>query len=140
MNDEQMAKSSEAMKTCAAEFKMSPEDIAKLKSNDNSNVTQQNKVIDCYVKSTPIYISCTNFICFSNYIFIKCFTKCIFEKGGIIDASGKLNEQAAVEKLTRMTNQATAEAGVNQCKTAGGSDPCDTAFKFFDCINKLKLW
>lgn len=45
MNDEQMAKSAEAMKSCAAEFKMSPEDIAKLKANDGSNGTQQNKVI-----------------------------------------------------------------------------------------------
>lgn len=57
-----------------------------------------------------------------------------------MDANGKLNEQAATEKLARITNQATAETGVNQCKAAGGSDPCDMAFKFFDCINKLKLW
>lgn len=44
MSEEQMAKAHEIRTQCAADFKLSPEEMTKMKSGDFANVSQQNKV------------------------------------------------------------------------------------------------
>lgn len=51
---------------------------------------------------------------------------------------GKINEVAAMEKLENYIGPDQAANVLNQCKEAGGADPCEIASKFFECINKNK--
>lgn len=51
---------------------------------------------------------------------------------------GKINEAAAIEKVSLFAGPEQATSMVNQCKGVTGADPCEVASKFFECTNKLK--
>lgn len=68
-------------------------------------------------------------------VFSQCFAKCFFEKYGVM-VDGKINEVAALEKLENYIGPDQAANVFNQCKGAGGADPCEIATKYFECIHK----
>lgn len=53
-------------------------------------------------------------------------------------ANGKINEAVAVEKISMFAGPEQAAIIFDQCKEIGVADPCEMAFKFFECTNKNK--
>ncbi|XP_062563099.1 general odorant-binding protein 56d-like [Armigeres subalbatus] len=64
---------------------------------------------------------------------LKCFTKCFLEQIGYMSAEGKLEEGYAVERLSQDRERSTVEALVKQCSVLM-DDPCETAFRAFECF------
>ncbi|XP_071647844.1 odorant binding protein 11 [Temnothorax longispinosus] len=66
---------------------------------------------------------------------IGCYFKCAMEKGGVMKKDGKINYKL----LSKMMPQAYKHIGMemlDQCRTTGGSDNCDKALKFNQCMYK----
>lgn len=53
-----------------------------------------------------------------------------------MNAEGEYLEAVAVEKLSITADKAKTEAWVNTCKLERGSDPCETAYKIYQCYVK----
>lgn len=51
---------------------------------------------------------------------------------------GKINEAAAMEKIGQYVGADQAANVFNQCKEAGGADPCEIGSKLLECIHKNK--
>jgi hypothetical protein len=66
----------------------------------------------------------------------KCFTKCFFQKAGFMDEAGNLNEEAIVDKLSVDQPKEKIVEIVNKCKTIKEDNPCDFAFKVYECYKK----
>lgn len=68
---------------------------------------------------------------------IKCFTKCVLHKAGLINDKGVLQEKEAIEKLSQGADKAKITELVGKCKVSG-SDACDNAYKMHECFKKAK--
>lgn len=51
---------------------------------------------------------------------------------------GKINEATAIELIGMHAGPDQAAILFNQCKEAGGADPCEIGSKFFECLQKNK--
>ncbi|XP_071553539.1 odorant binding protein 11 [Temnothorax nylanderi] len=66
---------------------------------------------------------------------LGCYFKCAMEKGGVMKKDGKINYKL----LGKMMPQAYRHIGMemlDQCRTTDGSDKCDKALKFNECMYK----
>ncbi|KAL0132279.1 hypothetical protein PUN28_000220 [Cardiocondyla obscurior] len=66
---------------------------------------------------------------------LACYFKCVMEKGGVMKKDGKLN----LKLMAKMLPQAYRHIGVemlDQCRNTGGSDKCEIAMIFNQCMYK----
>lgn len=69
---------------------------------------------------------------FANDNTLKCFIKCLYEKGGIMSEDGNFN----ADELKRTLDDDQSPDLVNKCKDLKGSDNCDTAFLVAKCMEE----
>ncbi|XP_065091436.1 general odorant-binding protein 56d-like [Ochlerotatus camptorhynchus] len=62
----------------------------------------------------------------------KCFVQCFLERAGFMDADGNLVDDYAIERLSLDREKSKVEALVKKCSNKM-DDPCDTAFRAFEC-------
>lgn len=67
----------------------------------------------------------------------KCFAKCVLEKAGFMNAAGDVQEKTVVEKLSIDHDKSKVEATLKKCNQKG-ANPCDTAFKVYECFYNTK--
>lgn len=53
-----------------------------------------------------------------------------------MDASGNLQEDVVVAKLSADKPKEKVQALVNQCKSEQGASSCETSFKMYQCFRK----
>ncbi|XP_058066612.1 general odorant-binding protein 56d-like [Anopheles bellator] len=68
---------------------------------------------------------------------VKCMVRCFFEKTGFMDKSGKLQQDAIVEQLSRFTARGQVEELVRKCNFQE-PDACDTAYRVTECYFQSK--
>lgn len=74
------------------------------------------------------------------FIFAQCFTKCLLEKAGFLDAKGDLLEARTIEILSKGADKDKVTALVNKCKTSTSSNPCENAYAMYECYSKAKVF
>uniref|UniRef100_A0A182SQH8 Uncharacterized protein n=1 Tax=Anopheles maculatus TaxID=74869 RepID=A0A182SQH8_9DIPT len=65
----------------------------------------------------------------------KCFAKCFLEKAGFMTDKGEIDEKTVIEKLSVDHDRAKVEGLVKKCNHKE-ANPCETAFKAYQIINK----
>lgn len=73
---------------------------------------------------------------FANDDKLKCFLKCIHIRGEDMDDTGKIVPEKFVQHLGPKIGQDKATLMMTNCKDSKGSDPCDTAFIFSQCVRQ----
>uniref|UniRef100_A0A182MYM8 Uncharacterized protein n=1 Tax=Anopheles dirus TaxID=7168 RepID=A0A182MYM8_9DIPT len=70
----------------------------------------------------------------------KCFLRCFLQQANFMDASGKLQNDYAVERLSLSREKTKVEALVKKCSTAAAetADSCETAFRAVECYHREK--
>ncbi|XP_055598835.1 general odorant-binding protein 56d-like [Uranotaenia lowii] len=67
----------------------------------------------------------------------KCFSKCVLEKAGFMNAQGEIQEKTVIDKLSIDHDRSKVEATLKKCSQKG-VNPCDTAFKAYTCFYNTK--
>ncbi|XP_320224.3 uncharacterized protein LOC1280377 [Anopheles gambiae] len=67
----------------------------------------------------------------------KCFAKCFLEKAGFMTDKGEIDEKTVIEKLSVDHDRAKVEGLVKKCNHKE-ANPCETAFKAYQCIYAAK--
>ncbi|XP_058464070.1 general odorant-binding protein 56d-like [Malaya genurostris] len=67
----------------------------------------------------------------------KCFTKCFLERSGFLDSEGNLLTDYAIERLSLDREKSKVETLVQKCSVKK-DDPCETAFRAFECFHNGK--
>ncbi|XP_050098758.1 uncharacterized protein LOC126579317 [Anopheles aquasalis] len=67
----------------------------------------------------------------------KCFAKCFLEKAGFMTDKGEIDEKTVIQKLSVDHDQAKVEGLVKKCNHKE-ANPCETAFKAYQCIYAAK--
>ncbi|XP_055529004.1 general odorant-binding protein 56d-like [Wyeomyia smithii] len=67
----------------------------------------------------------------------KCFSKCVLEKAGFMNAQGDIQEKVVVEKLSVDHDKSKVEATLKKCGQKG-ANACDTAFNAYKCFYNTK--
>ncbi|XP_058830747.1 general odorant-binding protein 56d-like [Topomyia yanbarensis] len=67
----------------------------------------------------------------------KCFSKCVLEKAGFMNAHGDIQEKVVIDKLSVDHDKSKVEATLKKCNQKG-VNACDTAFKAYQCFYNTK--
>ncbi|XP_058462808.1 general odorant-binding protein 56d-like [Malaya genurostris] len=67
----------------------------------------------------------------------KCFSKCVLEKAGFMNAQGDIQEKVVIDKLSVDHDKSKVEATLKKCNQKG-ANACDTAFKAYECFYNTK--
>ncbi|XP_052888997.1 general odorant-binding protein 56d-like [Anopheles moucheti] len=69
----------------------------------------------------------------------KCFLRCFLQQANFMDASGKLQNDYAIERLSVSREKPKVEALVKKCSTGVEvEDSCETAFRAVECYHREK--
>nr|ALS31054.1 odorant-binding protein [Phenacoccus solenopsis] len=71
----------------------------------------------------------------------KCAVMCILQSVQIMDQNGQFREdelQSFLEKVPEPEKREEIVTTLNDCVDTGGNNPCEKAFVFTKCLNKLR--
>jgi len=64
---------------------------------------------------------------------LACYFKCVMEKGGVMKKDGKINHKLLAKMLPQAYKQIGLEM-LDQCRGVDGSDKCNKALNFNQCM------
>lgn len=63
---------------------------------------------------------------------LKCFDRCVMESTGFM-SHGKIDEETSLKRFEERHKRTVA--AFSTCKSEIGTDTCDTAYKFTECMH-----